>query len=70
MKRIDYTRAALAALLIVAAAPALAQDLSPVSDMIDNIIDAVTGPIGRGLGENGGAKLVHGGGGIVLLRAA
>ena len=50
MKRIDYTRAALAALLIVAAAPALAQDLSPVSDMIDNIIDAVTGPIGRGLG--------------------
>lgn len=47
MKRIDYTRAALAALLIVAAAPALAQDLSPVSDMIDNIIDAVTGPIGR-----------------------
>lgn len=50
MKRIDYTRAALAALLIVAAAPALAQDPSPVSDMIDNIIDAVTGPIGRGLG--------------------
>ena len=50
MKRIDYTRAALAALLMLAAAPALAQDLSQVSDMIDNIIDAVTGPIGRGLG--------------------
>ena len=50
MKRIDYTRAALAALLMLVAAPALAQDLSPVSDMIDNIIDAVTGPIGRGLG--------------------
>ncbi|UFF53339.1 TrbC/VirB2 family protein [Pseudosulfitobacter pseudonitzschiae] len=50
MKRIDYTPAALAALLMLAAAPALAQDLSPVSDMIDNIIDAVTGPIGRGLG--------------------
>ena len=50
MKRIDYTRAALAALLIVAAAPALAQGLSPVSAMIDNVIDAVTGPIGRGLG--------------------
>ena len=29
--------------------PALAQDLSPVSDMIENLITALTGPIGRGL---------------------
>lgn len=33
----------------LAADPALAQDLSPVSDMIDNLITALTGPIGRGL---------------------
>lgn len=50
MKPIDYTPAALAALLFLVASPAFSQDLSPVSDMIDNIIDAVTGPIGRGLG--------------------
>lgn len=49
MTRPDLTPAALAAILVVLASPALAQDLSPVSDMIDNIIDAVTGPIGRGL---------------------
>ena len=36
-------------LLVLASNPALAQDLSPVSDMIDNIITALTGPIGRGL---------------------
>lgn len=36
-------------MLALAANPALAQDLSPVSDMIDNIITALTGPIGRGL---------------------
>lgn len=34
---------------LFAANPALAQDLSPVGDMIDNVIDALTGPIGRGL---------------------
>lgn len=50
MKRIEHTPAVLVALLVMAASPAFAQDLSPVSDMIDNIIDAVTGPIGRGLG--------------------
>lgn len=49
MTRPDLTPAALAAILVVLASPALAQDLSPVSDMIDNIIEAVTGPIGRGL---------------------
>ena len=49
MRHIDYRPAALAALFLLAASPALAQDLSPVSDMIDNIITALTGPIGRGL---------------------
>lgn len=49
MTRPDLTPAALAAILVLLASPALAQDLSPVSDMIDNIIEAVTGPIGRGL---------------------
>ncbi|PZX12443.1 type IV secretion system protein VirB2 [Palleronia aestuarii] len=39
----------LAALLAITAQPALAQDLDPVSDMIDTVIDAVTGPIGRGI---------------------
>ena len=39
----------LSLLLVLASNPALAQDLSPVSDMIDNIITALTGPIGRGL---------------------
>lgn len=49
MRPIDYRPAALATLFLLAASPALAQDLSPVSDMIDNIITALTGPIGRGL---------------------
>ena len=50
MKKIDYMQPlALVLLLLVAANPALAQDLSPVSDMIDNVITAATGPIGRGL---------------------
>ncbi|GAW35537.1 TrbC/VIRB2 family protein [Roseovarius sp. EC-HK134] len=50
MKRIDYTPATFLAVLVLAASPAVAQDLSPVSDMIDTVVDAVTGPIGRGLG--------------------
>jgi type IV secretion system protein VirB2 len=49
MKRHDYKPVLVGMILILAANPALAQDLSPVSDMIDNIITAVTGPIGRGL---------------------
>ena len=43
------TRLVIGLLLVFAASPVLAQDLSPVSDMIDNIITALTGPIGRGL---------------------
>ena len=49
MKRHDYKPVLVGMILILAANPALAQGLSPVSDMIDNIITAVTGPIGRGL---------------------
>ncbi len=49
MKRHDYKPVLVGMILILAANPAFAQDLSPVSDMIDNIITAVTGPIGRGL---------------------
>ena len=44
-----YLRLVIGLLLVLAANPALAQDLSPVSDMIENIITALTGPIGRGL---------------------
>lgn len=44
-----YPRFVIGLLLVLAASPALAQDLSPVSDMIENIITALTGPIGRGL---------------------
>lgn len=44
-----YSRLVIGLLLVFAASPALAQDLSPVSDMIENIITALTGPIGRGL---------------------
>ena len=44
-----YPRLVIGLLLVLAASPALAQDLSPVSDMIENIITALTGPIGRGL---------------------
>jgi len=50
MKRVDYNKPlALALVLVLAANPALAQDLSPVSDMLDTIITALTGPIGRGV---------------------
>lgn len=49
MKRYDYKPVLVGMILILTANPAFAQDLSPVSDMIDNIITAVTGPIGRGL---------------------
>ena len=46
----NYTKPLiLGVMLALAANPALAQDLSPVSDMIENIITALTGPIGRGL---------------------
>lgn len=41
--------ARLAALLLIVAQPAFAQDLDPISDMIDTVVDAVTGPIGRGI---------------------
>lgn len=36
-------------LLLISINPALAQDLSPISDMLETFIDALTGPIGRGL---------------------
>ena len=49
MKTPAYPRLVIGLFLVLAASPALAQDLSPVSDMIDNIITALTGPIGRGL---------------------
>ena len=45
MKIPAYPRLVIGLLLVLAASPALAQDLSPVSDMIDNIITALTGPI-------------------------
>ncbi len=35
--------------LVLAINPVLAQDLSPISDMLETFIDALTGPIGRGL---------------------
>ena len=42
-------RAVLAALpiVLVCAAPALAQDLDPVQNMLQTVVDALTGPIGR-----------------------
>lgn len=42
-------RAAFAALpiLLACAAPALAQDLDPVQNMLQTVVDALTGPIGR-----------------------
>lgn len=42
-------RAVLTALPIVfvCAAPALAQDLDPVQNMLQTVVDALTGPIGR-----------------------
>ena len=41
--------AVLAALpiILVCAAPALAQDLDPVKNMLQTVVDALTGPIGR-----------------------
>ena len=43
-----------ARLLLVAVAlfahPAFAQDLSPVTDMLDTVVEALTGPIGRLIG--------------------
>ena len=39
----------LAALLLVAAQPALAQNLDPVVDVIDTVIEYATGGIGRGI---------------------
>lgn len=38
---------AMAILMVAAAQPAMAQDLSPVTTMLTTIITAVTGPIGR-----------------------
>ena len=49
MKFSGHTPLLLGLLWVLSAHPALAQDLSPVSDMIDNLITALTGPIGRGL---------------------
>lgn len=42
-------RAVLTALpiVLVCAAPALAQDLDPVKNMLQTVVDALTGPIGR-----------------------
>lgn len=34
-------------IFLVAAEPALAQDLSPVTNMLQVVADAITGPIGR-----------------------
>lgn len=45
-----YLRALLSGLAILAITnPALAQDLSPVTTMLETIITALTGPIGRGI---------------------
>lgn len=42
---------ALAAMILAAwAAPALAQDLSPVTTMLTTVVTALTGPIGRSIG--------------------
>ena len=35
---------------LVAASPALAQDLSPITSMLNSIGTALTGPVGRALG--------------------
>jgi type IV secretion system protein VirB2 len=42
-------RAGIVLALIGLCSPALAQDLSPVSTMLETIIEALTGPIGRAL---------------------
>ncbi|WP_435260195.1 TrbC/VirB2 family protein (plasmid) [Thioclava sp. FR2] len=50
-KQVNLT-AVTAALLIVAAGPALAQsiDLSPVQTLLQGIVDAITGPLGIVIG--------------------
>lgn len=55
VKRLSTTQAdfkliaLLAPLLTVCANPSMAQDLDPLSDMLDNVIDALTGGVGRGI---------------------
>ena len=53
------------AVALVVACPAAAQDLSPISDMLETIIDALTGPIGVALATIGvfvlGAMLIFSG---------
>ena len=48
MKPLTNSLITLAALLIVAAEPALAQsiDLSPIQSLLQGIVDALTGPLG------------------------
>ena len=52
MRRQVNLTAVTAALLIVAAGPALAQsiDLSPVQTLLQGIVDAITGPLGIVIG--------------------
>ncbi|WP_238367822.1 MULTISPECIES: TrbC/VirB2 family protein [Roseobacteraceae] len=52
MRRQVNLTAVAAALLIVAAGPALAQsiDLSPVQTLLQGIVDAITGPLGIVIG--------------------
>ncbi|MEO0831640.1 MAG: TrbC/VirB2 family protein, partial [Pseudomonadota bacterium] len=38
-----------AVFLVLAAQPVFAQDLSPISTMLETIITALTGPVGQGL---------------------
>ena len=44
-----FARSVLMAVVIFAH-PAFAQDLSPVTDMLDTVVEALTGPIGRLIG--------------------
>ena len=48
MKPTSKTLLAIATLLVFAAQPALAQsiDLSPIQDLLQGIVDALTGPLG------------------------
>ena len=52
MRRPVNVTAVAAALLIIAAGPALAQsiDLSPVQTLLQGIVDAITGPLGIVIG--------------------
>jgi len=52
VRRQETLTAVAAALLIVAAGPALAQsiDLSPVQTLLQGIVDAITGPLGIVIG--------------------